>query len=70
VHGTLTKLEASLNPDQFLRVHRSLIVNVSRIQSLEPLLHGEYNIVLSNGTTLTSGRTYRDRLSQLVAKPF
>jgi two-component system LytT family response regulator len=70
VHGTLTKLEASLNQDQFLRVHRAVIVNVSRIQALEPLPHGEYNIVLSNGTTLTSGRTYRERLSRLVAKSF
>ena len=66
VHGTLTKLEARLAPAQFLRVHRSPIVNVSRIQALEPLSHGEYRIVLRDGTDLVSGRTYRERLDRLV----
>jgi two-component system LytT family response regulator len=70
VHGTLAKLEARLAPAQFLRVHRSAIVNVSRIQALEPLSHGEYRIVLRGGTSLTSGRTYRERLDHLVTSSF
>ena len=70
VHGTLAKLEARLAPGQFLRVHRSTIVNVSRIQALEPLSHGEYRIVLRDGTRLTSGRTYRERLELLMTSSF
>lgn len=70
VHGTLAKLEARLAPQRFLRVHRSTIVNVSRIQALEPLSHGEYRILLRDGTSLTSGRTYRERLDRLVTSSF
>lgn len=48
----------------------STIVNVSRIQALEPVSHGEYRIVLRDGTSLTSGRTYRERLDRLVTSSF
>lgn len=70
MHGTLAKLEARLTPAQFLRVHRSTILAVSRIQALEPLSHGEYRIMLRDGTSLTSGRTYRERLDRLVTSSF
>lgn len=70
VHGTLAKLEASLDPERFLRVHRSAIVNLTRIRALEPLFHGEYRIVLESGDEVTSGRTYRDRLERLVKNAF
>jgi two-component system LytT family response regulator len=70
VHGTLGKLEASLDPEKFLRVHRSVIVNLARIRTLEPLFHGEYRIVLDSGDEVTSGRTYRDRLERLVKNAF
>jgi two-component system LytT family response regulator len=66
----MATLERSLDPEVFLRVHRSAIVNVSRIQALEPLLHGEYAITLASGARLRSGRTYRDRLAALAANPF
>lgn len=70
VHGTLGKLEASLDPARFLRVHRSAIVNLTRIRTLEPLFHGEYRIVIDSGDEVTSGRTYRDRLERLVTNSF
>lgn len=70
VHGTLARLEASLEPDDFLRVHRSVIVNVRRIRSLEPLFHGEYRILLESGEEVTSGRTYRDKLERLLTNSF
>jgi two-component system, LytTR family, response regulator len=70
VLGTLAKLEASLTPEKFLRVHRSAIVNVTRIRTIEPLFHGEYRIVLASGDEVTSGRTYRDRLERLVTNAF
>ena len=70
VHATLGKLEASLDPEKFLRVHRSVIVQRARIRTLEPLFHGEYRIVLESGDEVTSGRTYRHRLERLVKNAF
>jgi two-component system, LytTR family, response regulator len=70
VHVTLSTLEESLDPEAFLRVHRSIIVNVAHIQELEPALHGEYLITLQNGVRLRSGRTYHETLKALAANPF
>jgi two-component system LytT family response regulator len=59
---TLTGLIARLDPSVFLRVHRSHAVNISAVRELRPLLHGEYLIVLGNGTEITSGRSYRNAI--------
>jgi len=67
---TMGAIERSLDPELFLRVHRGAIVNISRIRSLEPLLHGEYAITLASGARLRSGRTYGDKLAALGANPF
>ena len=56
---TLTGLVARLPPLKFLRVHRSHAINVQFVRELRPQLHGEYLIILSDGTELTSGRGYR-----------
>jgi two-component system LytT family response regulator len=66
---TMNILEAKLNPAKFLRVHRSSIVNVERIKELHPLFRGEYVIVLRDGTRLTSGRAYRNKLQELLENP-
>jgi two-component system, LytTR family, response regulator len=65
---TLSNLEKRLDPIRFARVHRSTIVNVQRIKELHPLFRGEYEIVLKDGTRVSSGRNYRDRLQELVEK--
>jgi two-component system LytT family response regulator len=70
VRGTLSGLEAKLDPQKFLRIHRSTIVNLSRVKELQPLFHGEYVVTLQNGTQLTSGRSYRDKLQPLLKNPF
>jgi two-component system, LytTR family, response regulator len=62
---TMNNLESRLDPAQFLRIQRSTIINVRRIKELHPLFRGEYEIVLRDGTCLTSGRGYRDRLQEL-----
>ena len=62
IRETLTSLESKLNPEEFLRIRHSAIVNVKRIKELHPLFKGEYEIVLQNGVKLTSSRRYRDRL--------
>jgi two-component system LytT family response regulator len=70
LHVTMNALEKSLDPEMFLRIHRSVIVNVSRIQELQPAMHGEYVVTLTNGVRLQSGRMYSDRLRALSANPF
>jgi two-component system LytT family response regulator len=66
VRETLAGMEAKLDPARFLRIHRSLIVQVARVESLEPLFHGDYVVKLRSGARLTSGRTYRARLHQAL----
>ncbi|MBV9301503.1 MAG: response regulator transcription factor [Acidobacteriaceae bacterium] len=70
LHVTLSTLEKSLDPEIFLRIHRSLIVNVRRIKELQPAFHGEYIVTLENGAQLQSGRMYSDKLRTLAANPF
>lgn len=63
---TLSNLEQRLQPFRFLRIHRSRLVNADRIRELHPLFHGEYELVLKDGTRLTSSRHYRDALQRLL----
>jgi len=70
LHVTMNALEKSLDPEVFLRIHRSLIVNVKRIKELQPALHGEYVVTLLNGVRLQSGRGYNEKLKALSANPF
>jgi two-component system, LytTR family, response regulator len=63
---TMTALESKLDPMQFVRIHRSTIVQVDRIRELEPLFQGDYVVVLDDATRLTSSRGYRDRLQELL----
>ena len=64
----LGRIEASLDPAKFCRIHRSTIVNIDRIQAVESLFRGEYLVVLHDGTKLTSGRAYRRNLHALMGK--
>lgn len=65
-HGTLSAFEALLPANRFARVHRGAIVNVARIQSLEPLTNGDYSIRLATGARLRLSRTYRGALARRV----
>jgi two-component system LytT family response regulator len=65
VRETMTQLESRLDPDRFVRVHRSIIVNVERVTTVEPYAHGEYVLTISDGTRVTSSRTYSARLRTL-----
>jgi two-component system LytT family response regulator len=70
LHMTMNNLEKSLDPETFMRIHRSLIVNIRRIKELQVALHGEYVVTLHNGVRLQSGRVYNERLRILSANPF
>lgn len=64
---TMNSITGRLDPEKFIRVHRSRIVNVERIKELQPWFHGEYLIVLSDGTQITLSRTYREKLMEFMA---
>jgi len=59
---SLNAFEQKLDPQQFVRLHRSAIVNVDRIRELAPWSGGEQAVVLQDGTPLTVGRVFRGRL--------
>ncbi|HEX6536433.1 MAG TPA: LytTR family DNA-binding domain-containing protein [Gemmatimonadaceae bacterium] len=59
VRETIKTLDAALDPRRFARVHRSAIVRLAQVRSLEPLFHGDFAVVLRDGTRLTLGRTHR-----------
>lgn len=61
---TMNALEGRLDPEKFFRIHRSRIVNMERIQELQPWLNGEYSVLLRTGTRLTLSRGYREKLQE------
>jgi two-component system LytT family response regulator len=65
---TLGSLETRLDPRSFVRIHRSTMVNVERIRELQPLFHGDYTVVLRDGTQLPLSRTYRQALAGLLGQ--
>lgn len=67
---TMTSLEARLDPARFARIHRTAIVNIDQIKELQPLFHGEFQVVLRDGTELTLSRGYRDRLQEVIGREF
>jgi len=64
----LSRIETALDPSAFCRIHRSTIVKIDRIRSVESLFRGEYLVVLQDGTKLTSGRSFRRNLHALMGK--
>jgi two-component system LytT family response regulator len=62
---TMAQIESRL-PAEFVRIHRSVIVNVERIREVQPWAKGDYILILQDGTKLTSGRTYRERVHTLL----
>ena len=65
---TMNSIEARLDPEKFFRIHRSRIVNMERIQEMQPWLNGEYAVVLRNGTRVTLSRGYREKLQERLGK--
>jgi two-component system LytT family response regulator len=65
---TVNNLERQLDPARFLRIHRSTIVNIDRIKEIQQTFHGEYTVVLRDGTELRLSRRYREKLPRTVGK--
>ena len=68
VRGTMGHIESQLDPAQFVRIHRSTIVNVDRIQELHSSFGGEYVVLLHDKTRLTLSRGYREGLQTRLGK--
>jgi two-component system LytT family response regulator len=66
VRETLTHLADRLPPGAFLRIHRSTLVNTDRIREIQPWFGGDYAIILTDGTKLTTGRKYRAVVQALL----
>jgi two-component system LytT family response regulator len=69
VRETLASLQRKLNPRDFLRIHRSAIVNANRIREIQPWFHGYHLIVLENGRELRMSRYQRDVAKRLRLAP-
>ena len=65
---TMNAIEGRLDPEKFFRIHRSRIVNMERIQELQPWLNGEYAVLLRTGTRLTLSRGYREKLQDRLGR--
>ena len=70
VRETMNSFEQKLETDQFVRVHRSTIVNLDFVKEMKPLPSGEYDIVMRDGTQLRLSRGYRPRLLDLLRDSF
>ena len=67
IRRTLLELERDLGAEKFSRIHRSIIVNVERIQGLELQPGGEYEVVLKSKVRLQLSRRFRKRLQDRMA---
>jgi two-component system, LytTR family, response regulator len=65
---TLSNLETRLSGTTFLRIHRSAIVNIERIREVQPWFAGDYVVILTDGTKLTTGRRYRAAVQALLER--
>ena len=63
---TMKSFETKLDPARFVRIHRSIIVNIDRIASLEALGHGAYRVTMQGGTRLESSPSYNARIQALL----
>jgi two-component system LytT family response regulator len=63
---TMARLEARLDPRPFVRIHRSTIVNIDRLQKLSPSFGGEYVVILRDGTKLRLSRGFHERIAALL----
>ncbi len=70
LHVTMNALERSLDPAVFVRIHRSIIVNIGQVRELRPILHGEYILTLRDGARMKSSRSYQERMRALASNPF
>ena len=68
IRETMNNIERKLEPQKFIRVHRSFIVKVEMIKELKPYFNGEYIIVLKSGKEIKSSKTYKSTITEKLLK--
>ncbi|HEY4677824.1 MAG TPA: LytTR family DNA-binding domain-containing protein [Candidatus Angelobacter sp.] len=68
IRGNMNEMEAKLDPDRFMRIHRSTIVNLQRIREVQPWFHGHHRVVMTSGQELKLSRYQKDKLRLLLGK--
>jgi two-component system LytT family response regulator len=67
VHATMQSLLERLDPEAFVRIHRSAIVNVRHVSQIETAGQGDYVLTLVNGASIQSGRMYGEIIRKWVS---
>ena len=70
VRARIGELARQLDPERFVRIHRSTLVNIDRVRELRPAFHGDYTAVLHDGTELRVSRTYGAALAARTGNLF
>ncbi|WP_118949694.1 LytR/AlgR family response regulator transcription factor [Taibaiella helva] len=65
INDSLGALEQKLDPQQFIRIHRSHIIQAGQVQEFIPYFNGEYKVVMRNKDTLKMSRNYKQNLSRV-----
>lgn len=68
LRDTMGRLERELDPDRFVRIHRSAIVQLDRIRGLASDFHGDFEAVQGEGTRLTLSRSYRPKVEAAMGR--
>jgi len=63
---TMSAIQKKLDTGTFIRIHRSTFVNIEKVKELQPWFHGEYVVIMRDGTQLTMSRSYRSNLPDLM----
>ena len=66
--STIAQLERQLDPRDFVRIHRSTMVRLGRVREMQPYFHGEYVVLLHDGTRLKLSRSYREQLQAALGQ--
>ena len=64
----LSALAEKLDPRRFARPHRSALVNIERIREMRQVFHGDYVVILEDGTEITLGKPYREKFLEQVGR--
>jgi two-component system LytT family response regulator len=68
VRDAIARIETRLDPQQFVRIHRSTIVRIDRVTELIPDLHGDFQVRLKDGTMLAMSRTFRSHFEERLGR--
>jgi hypothetical protein len=66
VHESLSSMAEKLKPYGFIRIHRSVVVNISAVEEIQPLATGEYRLRVKGGKKYLVTRTYKHNLRDLA----